>query len=73
MKPNLKDKKEGIGAVEAKTSTADNSLNLTSEDLRALNIVFGYAKLHTIDNDDNLLELLTCKKNIFRKLKNLVK
>lgn len=51
----------------------DNShLLLTQEDLRSLNIVFGYAKLYTIDNDENLLELLIVKRDLFTKLKRLV-
>lgn len=66
----MKPVKKNITKEVENDSTSEVSTNtLTSEDLRSLNIVFDYAKRYTLDNDDNLLELLILKRNLFKKLK----
>ena len=43
----------------------------TQQDITNINIIFDYAKRYTMDNDENLIEVLLVKKGFVNKLKQV--
>ena len=44
----------------------------TQQDLKNIQVIFEYAKKYTLDNDDNLFNVLIVKKDFINKLSKLI-